>query len=54
MSAERPLVRVRAREIALGWVERTAPRELTTTDDARSATTPFPTGVVVRTGRLRE
>jgi hypothetical protein len=35
-------------------VERTAPRELTTTDDARSATTPFPTGVVVRTGRLRE
>jgi hypothetical protein len=54
MSAERPLVRVRAREVALGWVERTAPRELTTTDDARSATTAFPTGVVVRTGRLRE
>ena len=54
MSAERPLVRVRAREVALGWVERTAPRELTTTEDARSATTQFPTGVVVRTGRLRQ
>ena len=54
MSAERPLVRVRGREVALGWVERSAPRELVTTEDPRAATTPYPTGVVVRVGRLRE
>ncbi|GLC26644.1 sialidase family protein [Roseisolibacter agri] len=54
MSAERPLVRVRGRDVALGWVERSAPRELTTTEDPRSATTPYPTGVVVRVGRLRQ
>ena len=54
MSAERPLVRVRGRDVALGWVERSAPRELVTTEDPRAAPTPYPTGVVVRVGRLRE
>ncbi|MGZ8412218.1 MAG: sialidase family protein [Gemmatirosa sp.] len=54
MSAERPLVRVRGGEVALGWVERSAPRELTTIEDPRAATTLYPTGVVVRVGRLRE
>ncbi len=54
MSAERPLVRVRGTDVALGWVERSAPRELTTIEDPRVATTPYPTGVVVRVGRLRE
>ena len=53
MSAERPLVRVRGRDVALGWVERSAPRELVTTEDPRAATTPYPTGVVVRVGRLQ-
>jgi hypothetical protein len=54
MSAERPLVRVRGPQVALGWVERAAPRELATTDDPRHATLPYPTGVVVRVGRFRE
>jgi hypothetical protein len=54
MSAERPRVALRSRDVLLGWVERTAPRELVTTEDPRAATTPFPTGVVVRAGRLRE
>jgi hypothetical protein len=53
MSAERPFVALRGRDVALGWVERTAPRELATTDDARTATAARPTGVVVRVGRLR-
>lgn len=53
MSAERPVVALRGTRVALGWVERTAPRALTPTDDPRSATAPLPSGVVVRVGRLR-
>jgi hypothetical protein len=39
--------------VVLGWVERSAPRELATTDDPRAAVMPLPSGVVVRLGRLR-
>ena len=53
MSAERPVVALRGGRVALGWVERSAPRELATTDDARTATVALPSGVVVRVGRLR-
>lgn len=55
VAAERPVVALRGpRQVVLGWVERTAPRELAGTDDPRAAVTPLPSGVVVRTGRLRE
>ena len=54
MSAERPILLVRDRQVALGWVERSAPRELGNTEDPRVATMPYPTGVVVRVGRVRE
>jgi hypothetical protein len=53
MSAERPVVALRGPRLALGWVERTAPRELASTDDARTATAARPSGVVVRVGTLR-
>ena len=56
-SAERPVValtpdRAGAR-VALGWVERSAPRAVASTDDPRSATAALPSGVVVRVGELR-
>jgi hypothetical protein len=55
VAAERPVVALRgARDVVLGWVERSAPRELATTDDPRAAVAPLPSGVVVRVGRLRE
>jgi hypothetical protein len=55
VAAERPVVALRgADEVVLGWVERSAPRQLATTDDARAAVSPLPSGVVVRVGRLRE
>jgi hypothetical protein len=55
VSAERPVVALRGgRELVLGWVERSAPRTLTGTDDPRVAVSPLPSGVVVRPGRLRE
>lgn len=53
MSAERPVVAVADRRIALAWVERTAPRVIAGTDDPRSITTAAPSGVVVRLGQLR-
>ena len=43
-----------APRVALGWVERTAPRVITGTDDPRSVTNALPSGVVVRVGQLRE
>lgn len=52
-AAERPVVVLRGDRLALGWVERSSPRELATTEDPRTATTALPTGVVVRVGRLR-
>ncbi len=54
MSAERPLLRVRGGDVALGWVERSAPREINSAENPKAATTPYPTGVVVRVGRLRQ
>ncbi len=54
MSAERPVVAVTSRRVALGWVERTAPRAIQGTDDPRSATAAQPSGVVVRVGQLRQ
>ncbi|MDF1505676.1 sialidase family protein, partial [Roseisolibacter sp. H3M3-2] len=54
MSAERPRVRLAGGRVALGWVERAAPREIATTENARTTTLPYPTGVVVRVGTLRE
>jgi hypothetical protein len=53
MSAERPLVRLRGRDVVLGWVEKGVPPTIGTTDDPRTATLPFPSGVVVRVGQLR-
>ena len=58
MPADRPGVAVAARpggapRVALGWVERTAPRTIEGTDDPRSVTNPLPSGVVVRVGQLR-
>ncbi len=55
VAAERPVVALRGADgVVLGWVERSAPRELATTDDPRAAVAPLPSGVVVRVGRLRE
>ncbi len=55
VAAERPVVALRgAGDVVLGWVERSAPRELATTEDPRAAVAPLPSGVVVRVGRLRE
>lgn len=54
MSAERPVVAVANRRVALGWVERTAPRAIAGTDDPRSVTTALPSGIVVRVGHLRQ
>jgi hypothetical protein len=54
VAAERPLVALRgADQLVLGWVERSAPRSLSTTDDPRAAVAALPSGVVVRVGRLR-
>jgi hypothetical protein len=55
VSAERPVVALRGpRDVVLGWVERSAPRTLSATEDPRVAVAPLPSGVVVRAGRLRE
>lgn len=59
MSAERPVVAVAGRpsgpaRLALGWVERVAPRSIEGTDDPRVVTTALPSGVVVRVGQLRD
>lgn len=55
VAAERPVVALRGRDqLLLGWVERTAPRVLSGTDDPRVAVNALPSGVVVRVGRLRE
>jgi hypothetical protein len=53
VAAERPAVALRGDLVVVGWVERSAPRALATTDDARAAVTELPSGVVVRVGRLR-
>jgi hypothetical protein len=54
VASERPQVALRGADtVVLGWVERSAPRELATTDDPRAAVMPLPSGVVVRLGRLR-
>ena len=53
MSAERPVVALTQRRVALGWVERSAPRVIQGTDDPRSVTTEVPSGIVVRVGQLR-
>ncbi len=53
MSAERPVLALADRRVALGWVERVAPRRIEAADDPRTATTALPSGVVVRVGRLR-
>lgn len=52
MSAERPVVAVAKRRVALAWIERTAPRTIAGTDDPRSVTTALPSDVVVRVGQL--
>ncbi len=54
MSAERPVVALTRRRVALAWVERSAPRVIQGTDDPRSATNDAPNGVVVRVGQLRQ
>lgn len=55
VAAERPVVALRgADQVVLGWVERSSPRELTGTDDPRSAVTALPSGIVVRIGRLHQ
>ncbi|HEY0778136.1 MAG TPA: hypothetical protein VGD56_09240 [Gemmatirosa sp.] len=54
MSAERPVVALTRRRVALAWVERTAPRSIVGTDDPRSVTADRPSGVVVRVGDLRQ
>jgi hypothetical protein len=50
-SALRPLVALRGRTIAVGWVEQTPPRVLASTDDANTAA--GASQVVVRVGRIR-
>ncbi|GJG85685.1 hypothetical protein tb265_08660 [Gemmatimonadetes bacterium T265] len=53
-SAERPVVAVANRRVALGWIEHAAPRQIAGTDDPRSVTAAQPSGVVVRVGELRQ